>query len=238
MNSRAVKILVSCSILLSCTSQAANEKHTASTFENFQQIKTLTRDYYCPEDKHREVQKELVEISQKDQADRMTANPEMTANDTKRRVRVAAIAAESCLKDKDDYFTAALVFQHGSLPEHYMQAAIYANKSTALGHPLGGALREATIDRYLMSLGHKQIFGSQVTSPAAYKQVETEEDTVPCLWPVEDSIDLVKDYNFGTQEYRITLRETLAAKREQIPQCNFLARDSSDMLARLLEIKI
>ena len=238
MYNRSFVILMSCAVLLSCTSQAADEKLKASTFEDFQQIQTFTRDYYCSKDKYNEIQKELAEISQKDQADRISPNPKMTANDTKRRVRVSAIAAEACLKDKDDYFTAAVVFQHGSLPEHYMQAIIYANKSAALGHPVGMALREAAIDRYLMSLGHKQIFGSQVASPAIYKAVESEKDMVACLWPVEDSIDLVEDYSFGTQEYRIRLRETLAAKKEQIPECNFLARESSDMLMALLNTKI
>lgn len=238
MNNRIFIISVSCAVLLSCNSQAADKKLTASSFEDFQQIQTLTRDYYCSKDKHSEIQKELTEISKKDQADRMTPNPEMTANDTKRRVRVAAIAAESCLKDKDDYFTAAVVFQHGSLPEHYMQATLYANKSAALGHPAAESLRLLTIDRYLMSLGYKQIFGSQVTAPAAFKQVESDKDTIPCLWPIEDTIDLVEDYEFGTREYRITLRENLAAKKKMMPECDFLARDSSDLLTVLLNTKI
>jgi len=238
MNNLTFKVLVSCVVLLSCTSQAADEKLTTSTFEDFQQIQTLTRDYYCSEDKHSEIQKELAEISQQDQDDRMTPNPNMTDNDTKRRIRVAAIAAEACLKDKDDYFNAAVVFQHGNLPEHYMQAIIYSNKSMELGHPVGEGMRQVAFDRYLMSLGYKQIFGSQVTAPASYKQVESEKDTIPCLWPVEDNIDLVEDYKFGSEEYRVKLRETIAAKKQQIPECDFPARDSSTMLAPLLNIKI
>jgi len=246
MHHRFLKTLVLCTVLMSQTACAADDKTnlasenntTASAFENFQQIQLIIRDTYCPETKHRRLQKELIEISKNDRADRTSPNPDMTSNDTKRRVRVAEIAAEACLKDKNDYFTAAVVFQHGSLPEHYMQAIIYANKAMELGHPVVKPLRLAAIDRYLMSLGHKQIFGSQVTAPAAYKEFENEKDTIPCLWPIEDSIDLVKDYNFGSQEYRIELRETITAKKQQLFECDFPARDSSAMLAALLNTKI
>lgn len=238
MHYKSFMILLSCTVFMSSALHAADENLTASTFENFQQIQTMTRDIYCPEVKHNEIQKELIEISENDRADRMTQNPEMTANDIIRRTRVAAIAAESCLKDKNDYFTAAVVFQHGSLPEHYIQAITYANKSMELGHPVGEAMRLAAIDRYLMSLGYSQVFGSQIVAPAIYKAVESEKDTVACLWPVEDSIDFVENYSFGTQEYRIGLRETIAAKKQQIPECDFPARDSSAMLSALLNIKI
>lgn len=238
MNKKALRILLPCAILLSCTSQAADEKLTTSNFEDFQQIKALTLDHYCSKDKHSKIQKELIEISENDRADRVTPNAEMTANDIVRRVRVAAIAAEACLKDKDDYFTAAVVFQHGSLPEHYLQAITYAGKSVELGHPVGGALREAAIDRYLMSLGHKQIFGSQVAAPAIYKAVESEKDMVACLWPVENSIDLVEDYSFGSEKHRLKLRETIAFKKQQFPECDFPARDSSTMLSALISTKI
>jgi|GEM_PF-4177638 len=246
MNYRILKTLVFCSVFISqsaCaaddkTNSAADDKTTASAYESFQQIQLIIRDTYCPETKHSRLQKELIEISKNDQADRTSPNPEMTSNDIKRRARVAKIAAEACLKDKNDYFTAAVVFQHGSLPEHYMQAITYANKSMELGHPVGESLRLAAIDRYLMSLGHKQIFGSQVTAPAAYKEFESEKDTIPCLWPIEDSIDLVEDYNFGSQEYRLELRKTIIAIKQQISECDFPARESSTILTGLLNIKI
>lgn len=238
MRNQSFIVTLSCGLLLSCMAKATDEKPPASDFENFQQIRTMIHDSYCPEVKHKEIQKELAEISKNDQADRTTSNLEMASNDTKRRKRVAEIAAEACLKDKDDYFTAAIVFQHGSLPEHYMQAIIYSHKAMELEHPVGEAMRQVAIDRYLMSLGYKQIFGSQITAPAAYKIVESEKDTVACLWPIEDKINLVDDYSFGTQEYRISLRETITAKKQQITECDFPARDSSVMLSALLNIRI
>jgi hypothetical protein len=238
MYSQTFKLFLYCTFFISFTVHAADEKPTATNFESFQEIQTLIRDSYCPEAKHTEIQKELLEISKNDRADRATHNPEMTANDILRRRRVAEIAATACLKEGDDYFTASVIFQHGSLPEHYMQAIIYANKSMELGHPVGEAMRQVAIDRYFMSLGYKQIFGSQITAPALYKTVESEKDTQACLWPIEDNIDLVEDYGFGTQEYRLALRSTIAAKKQQIPECNFLARSSSTLLPALLDIKI
>jgi len=226
---------------MSCTAGAADEApkdSTVSTFDSFQQIQTLIRESFCPEVQYSAAKKELIEISESDQADRVTVTPEMSENDTKRRAKVAAIAAQGCLKDKDDYFTAAVIFQHGTLPEHYLQAIAYAGKSAELGHPVGGPMREATIDRYLMSLGYKQIFGSQVTAPVSYKQFEDEKDMIACLWPIEDKIDLVEDYNFGTQDYRLGLRKTLEAKQQQIPECDFQARDSKAMLSVLTNLKI
>ena len=239
MQKWSLGILATFTLLLSSTAHAADEQAAPdSSFDTFKVIQSLTRDVHCSKARHSEIQKELAEISENDQAERLKPNADMTKNDTKRRVRVAAIAAEACLKEKNDYFIAAVVYQHGSLPEHYLQAIIYASKATELGHPVGGQMREATIDRYLMSLGYKQIFGSQVTAPAAYKEFESEKDGIPCLWPVEDAIDLVKDYNFGAEAYRTKQREILAAKKQQIPECNFQARSSAKLLPFLMELKI
>jgi hypothetical protein len=81
--------------------------------------------------------------------------------DLNRRQRVGEIMAEGCLKTADDYTAASLIYQHGDVPDHYYQAFIWANKAIALGDRKQKKLAAMTIDRYLISIGKKQIFGSQ-----------------------------------------------------------------------------
>lgn len=209
-----------------------------ANLDSFFQHQAMVRNVYCPAEKQEQYSAELKDMLRADQADRAVPNQDNTQIDTQRRSRVAVMAAESCLKNKDDYFAAAVIFQHGNTPDHYLQATIYANKAAALGHPIGGPMREATIDRYLMSSGHKQIFGSQITVPAAYKSVESDADTIPCLWPIDDTINIVDDYPLGSADDHLRIGATVAAKKQQFAECDFAAHESKDNLQMLLKTKI
>ncbi len=126
---------------------------------------------------------ELLQIVKEDQADRSgpveaidwkVINP----RDIGRRIRVAAIFAQGCFKKASDYASAALVFQHGNSPDHFYQTFIWANEAVKLGDESQRWLMAAGIDRYLVRIGHKQLFGTQFTRPAGGKW---------CLQPVEPS---------------------------------------------------
>lgn len=234
MKRRTIKALLIGTLLLSTSAHGEDAK---PTMEKFEQIHQLIKGFNCPSAKHVIYKEELKAIFEGDKSDRVNSNPKMSDNDITRRTQVATIAAESCLKDKDDYWMASLVFQHGVLPEHYLQAFLYANKSLALGHENGG-LREAAIDRYLMSLGRKQIFGTQVSAPVYYKENESEQDLIPCLWPVETEINLVKDYDYKTPEYRLALKQNIIGMKKAVPECDFPASSSKGVLDILLNLKI
>lgn len=124
----------------------------------------------CMEDKPRQElrSKELQEIVAADQSERTDWNsktPEerdlVTARDTKRRERVGQIFGEGCFAKAEDYAAAALVFQHGNTPDHFFQTFIWAKRAVELGDVKQKELQAWGLDRYLVNIGHKQLFASQ-----------------------------------------------------------------------------
>ena len=126
--------------------------------------------------------KEIQEIVQADQADRdnFAAKPlpsDIDERDTARRQRIASIFAEGCFQSADDYSASALVFQHGNMSDHYFQTFLWSKKAVELGDTSKKRRMALGLDRYLVAIGHKQLFASQ-----AYKT-----DSCWCLQPVESS---------------------------------------------------
>lgn len=117
-----------------------------------------------------QVNPELYRMYVADQADR-SARPidwdQVVPRDEARRARVAELAAAGALRHADDYFHAALLFQHGDRPEHYRQAQSWAQRSVALGTTLPKVawLACAAEDRWLHSLGRPQVWGTQFMPP-------------------------------------------------------------------------
>lgn len=101
----------------------------------------------------------------------------MNRNDLKHRKRVGEIFGEGCLKSAADYEAAFLVFQHGNTPDHYFQAFLWSKQALAFGdEKLKGEVAMA-IDRYLVSIEHKQLFGTQAS----------KANECWCIQPVEES---------------------------------------------------
>ncbi|MBA2649729.1 MAG: hypothetical protein H0U75_09100 [Legionella sp.] len=105
---------------------------------------------------------------------------QLIEQDLKRRKRVGEIMGEGCISTMEDYAAAALIYQHGDVPDHYYQAFIWASKALSLGDLKQKALVAMTIDRYLISIGKKQLFGSQF-------QASSTSGWCTCLLPVEQS---------------------------------------------------
>jgi hypothetical protein len=101
-----------------------------------------------------------------DQADRQRLPtyaewPRIQAADLQRRARVSELFAAGCLSTAADFGSAALIFQHGNVPEDYMQAFVFASRAVAQGDASKKDLMALAADRYLVSTKHKQLFGSQ-----------------------------------------------------------------------------
>ncbi len=103
-----------------------------------------------------------------DQVDRKTksqtaAHSTRGARDAIRRERVRALLKENKLKTSVDYFLAGLIFQHGDLPEDYLKASELAKKAVDLSSSNKSAkwLIAASTDRYLLSTGKPQWYGTQ-----------------------------------------------------------------------------
>jgi hypothetical protein len=134
--------------------------------------------------------KELQDLVYEDQKVRsdyfhMTKNNimKMMKNDLERRKRVGEIFGEGCFNTAKDYMAAALIYQHGTTPDHFFQTFIWANKAAQLGDKNGKQLAALGIDRYLMSIGKKQLFGSQFTAA----NILGSPNYCFCMVPIESS---------------------------------------------------
>jgi len=86
---------------------------------------------------------------------------EIRLNDDLRETRVRAMLNEGIFHTATDYFRAALVLQHSQTSDGFLLAHILAEVAVAKGAPGGLWLSAATLDRYLLSIHQKQVFGTQ-----------------------------------------------------------------------------
>lgn len=149
--------------------------------------------------------KELKEMYDADQKERedlgsifdMEAWKIIDEHDLERRKQVARIFAEGCFKTADDYDHAAMIYQHGKVPDHFYQAFVWARHSVELG---GGSEQKHLValaaDRYLVNIGHKQLFGSQVACP------NIGGVNCCCVQPIEESFpdSMRKEYGVSVEE--------------------------------------
>jgi hypothetical protein len=112
---------------------------------------------------------ELTQICDADQADRAVDHPEkidwsaVASRDAARRARVSQILAEGGARTADDYYHAALVFQHGDTDAEIAKAHELSLKAAELDseHPHARWLAAASKDRLLMRQGKPQLYGTQ-----------------------------------------------------------------------------
>ncbi|MEM1126644.1 MAG: hypothetical protein AAGI71_08335 [Bacteroidota bacterium] len=109
---------------------------------------------------------ELAELHRQDQAGRM-ARPidwdALVVEDRERRRRVQELLDADSVVTAADYFHAAMIFQHGADSTAYRKAHELAQRSVELDSTNGVArwLTAASWDRYLISIGEPQWYGTQ-----------------------------------------------------------------------------
>jgi len=104
----------------------------------------------------------LLALFEQDQADRDGGlRPDARARDDRRRHQVEALIAAGGLRDPEDYYHAAMVFQHGTKPAHYLRAHELASRGAELGVREARWLAAAAYDRWLMMNGRPQKYGTQ-----------------------------------------------------------------------------
>src|ERR1019366_7713444 len=115
--------------------------------------------------------KELRSLYEQDQADRQAFEQfdherlqQMLQRDRARRQRVEELLASEALGTKEDYFHAAMIFQHGETLDDFWQAHELAKQGAELGHPQCRWLTAAAYDRWLMHQGKPQKYGTQYIS--------------------------------------------------------------------------
>lgn len=105
--------------------------------------------------------------------------PKFFNEDMQRRKRVGEIFGEGCFNSAEDFSNAALVYQHGEISDHYYQAYIWASRAVQLGDSNSKHMMALAIDRYLIHIGKKQLFGSQATFMDNCYCIEPVENTFP-----------------------------------------------------------
>jgi hypothetical protein len=81
--------------------------------------------------------------------------------DTERRTATKALLDARKLHTGTDFWHAAFVFQHSNNPSDYLLAHTLAIAAVARGRTDASWIAAATLDRYLQSIGQKQIYGTQ-----------------------------------------------------------------------------
>jgi hypothetical protein len=111
---------------------------------------------------------ELRELYEADQADRRAETPptDLMGHDQARRRRAADMLDAGAARTGEDFFHAAMVFQHGDLLEDYSRAHELALRAAELGHRPGRWLAAAAYDRWLVRQGRHQKYGTQYTARA------------------------------------------------------------------------
>lgn len=109
----------------------------------------------------------LLELFQEDQADRERVydTPEsleqLRERDRQRCKRVYVMMELDEIRTKNDLYNAAVILQHGQEPADFLTAHRLAAIAAMLGHRTSRWLMAASMDRFLMSAGHGQIYGTQ-----------------------------------------------------------------------------
>jgi len=101
----------------------------------------------------------------------------LSADDARRRARVVEIISAGGARTGDDYFAAALVYQHGDDLDDFAKARDYAAKAVELGNERGRWLAAAAWDRWLVNAGYPQRFGTQYMCSPDCELREWDEST-------------------------------------------------------------
>ena len=102
------------------------------------------------------------------------------AKDDAREIRVHTLLDTGQISTATDYFRAALIFQHAGTSDGYLLAHILAEVAVAKGDVSALWLSAATLDRYLINIHQKQVFGTQFAAQP------TSDAKLPYLWSQQD----------------------------------------------------
>ena len=97
--------------------------------------------------------------------------------DAARRARVRQMLDVGLLRAADDYYYAAMVYQHGEAPEDFLLAHAFAMAAQTAGRPDAAWIAAATLDRFLHNIDRPQIFGTQYVGQPGEPLTQGKYDT-------------------------------------------------------------
>jgi hypothetical protein len=118
---------------------------------------------------------ELAKLYNDDQADR-GFHPGQTTDweaigmrDEQRELKVKQLLAAGPLSSGTDYFHAAMLLQHATSPDDYLLAHDLCVIAISKGESKAKWLAAASMDRFLISIGRSQRFGTQFQSKKSFR---------------------------------------------------------------------
>lgn len=149
--------------------------------------------------------KQLEKLFIADQSDpRPNGTPEEAqateARGKQRRDQVATILAKRGVQAAEDYFRAAIIFQHSSLAADHLMAHVLATIAAYKGDKQSRWLSAAALDAYLRSTDKPQIFGTyylakgdRMLDPSFLSDALREEFCIPPVAEQEKNVELLKN---------------------------------------------
>ena len=193
--------------IFACASNHTAEKSKLG--QNFALSKNCLQDPVLQKIRSEELQK-IVTEDQDDRKVRPIDWNKVYPRDVVRIKRVGEIFAEGCVSTGKDYAAAALVFQHGDHPDHYLQTYLWHKRAGELGEAGNKSLMLAALDRYLVSTGHKQLFATQYSKAGEAK--------CTCLQDIEETFPEMKRVQMGGTTIKKAL-EYVQKEHEGKPEC-------------------
>ena len=105
---------------------------------------------------------------------------ELHERDLERRNEVARMMQMGEVSTTADLYRAAVIFQHGSTPKDFLTAHRLASMAAINGDRGSRWLMAASLDRFLMSVGQPQVYGTQF-------EHNPEEGKYQLRLPIDDS---------------------------------------------------
>ena len=107
---------------------------------------------------------EMTKLFEADQAPRLSGKPinwGVGARTASAKARTKTLLDSGALATGEDYEHAAFIFQHGETPDDYLMAHTLATIAAAKGRSKAAWIAAASLDRYLMAIGRRQIYGTR-----------------------------------------------------------------------------
>jgi hypothetical protein len=109
-----------------------------------------------------------------DQGDRLALRfIRLNERDQERIQRVVNILEQDEILSPENLYQAATILQHGTGSEHYEMAYILAKRANELGYE--NELWKAAYDRWMLSLGKPQVYGTQTKATLTIFGVQVEQ---------------------------------------------------------------
>ncbi|GIK71453.1 MAG: hypothetical protein BroJett021_04410 [Chloroflexota bacterium] len=97
-----------------------------------------------------------------DQRDRLALRfLQLNQRDQARAQQILELHQQKMIRTPADLYQSAMILQHGTTPDHYELAYLFAKEADEAGFEGAEGLWKAAYDRWMLSIGESQMYGTQ-----------------------------------------------------------------------------